>query len=70
MDLLKVFFVILIAFTCHCQVLAKPSRNQKREKARKVPAKNMEQQSMVPMELPQGLKMNMIGRQGFRRSRN
>ena len=67
MDLLKVFFVILIAFTC--QILAKPPRNQNREKPRNVPAKNMDLQSMVPMELPQGLKMNMFGR-GGRRSRN
>ena len=64
MDLLKVFFVILIAFTC--QILAKPPRNQNRN----VPAKNMDPGygSMVPVELPQGLKMNMFG--WSRKSRN
>ena len=66
MDLLKVFFVILIAFTC--QILAKPPRNQNRN--RNVPAKNMDPGygSMVPVELPQGLKMNMFG--WSRKSRN
>ena len=67
MDLLKVFFVILIAF--NCQILAKPPRNQNRN--RNVPAKNMDPGygSMVPVELPQGLKMNMFG--GWsRKSRN
>ena len=60
MDLLKVFFVILIAFTC--QILAKPPRNQNREKRRNIPAKNMDLSNlMVPAELPQGLKMNMFG---------
>ena len=66
MDLLKVLFVILIAFTC--QILAKPPRNQNRR--RNVPAKNMDLSNlMVPAELPQGLKMNMYG--GWsRKSRN
>lgn len=68
MGLLKVFFIILIAFTL--QILAKPPRNQNREKSRNVPAKDKNLQSMVPVELPQGLKMNVFGRQGLRRSRN
>ena len=65
MNLLKVFFVILIAFTC--QILAKPPRNQNRN----VHTQNRDPGygSMVPAELPQGLKMNMFG--GWsRKSRN
>ena len=67
MDLLKVFFVILIAFTG--QILAKPPRNQNRN--RNVATKNRDPGygSMVPAELPQGLKVNMYG--GWaRKSRN
>ena len=67
MNILKVFFVILIAFTG--QILAKPPRNQNRN--RNVATKNRDPGygSMVPAELPQGLKMNMYG--GWsRKSRN
>ena len=65
MDLIKVFFVILIAFTG--QILAKPPRNQNRNVATK--NRDPGYGSMVPAELPQGLKMNMYG--GWaRKSRN
>ena len=67
MNILKVFFVILIAFTG--QILAKPPRNQNRN--RNVATKNRDPGygSMVPAELPQGLKVNMYG--GWaRKSRN
>ena len=102
MDLLKVFFVILIASTC--QILAKPPTNDKTLDSEKIKIEQSQEndisaktismprqakprqatrrqatprqaksrqapiETMVPVELPQGLKMNMFA--WSRKSRN